>query len=79
MNGLDGARVILLRKDQTGDSVHIQYFLRRRQQGNLYILVQRFRRSEASRLGPDLDRVISSFQVAEQPPEPTTTSTTAAP
>jgi hypothetical protein len=76
--GLNGVRYVYTSTDQASgqDSVHIQYFLRRAP-GNLYVLVfQAIPGSDLGPLAPAFDQVLSGFQVNDQVPSPSTTTTT---
>jgi hypothetical protein len=75
--GLNGVRYVYTAPDELSgqDSVHIQYFLRRAP-GNLYVLVfQAIPGSDLGPLAPAFDQVLAGFQVNDQAPSPSTTTT----
>ncbi len=65
--GLNGVRFIYTAPDATSgqNSIHVQYFLRRNQQANLYVIVfQAIPTTDLSGLAPTFDEVLASFQAA---------------
>ena len=65
--GMNGIRFIYTSRDAISgqNSIHIQYFLRRNQQGNLYVIVfQAIPTTDLSGLAPAFDEVVASFQAA---------------
>jgi len=65
--GMNGVRFIYTSPDGASgqNSIHIQYFLRRNQQGNLYVLVfQAVPTTDLAGLAPAFDEVVASFQAA---------------
>jgi hypothetical protein len=65
--GMNGVRFIYTSPDAISgqNSIHIQYFLRRNQQGNLYVLVfQAVPTTDLAGLAPAFDEVVASFQAA---------------
>ncbi len=65
--GMTGIRFIYTTPDAISgqNSIHIQYFLRRNQQGNLYVLVfQAVPSADLAGLAPAFDEVLASFQAA---------------
>jgi hypothetical protein len=65
--GMNGVRFIYTTPDAISgqNSIHVQYFLRRNQQGNLYVLVfQAVPTTDLSGLAPAFDEVVASFQAA---------------
>lgn len=65
--GMNGLRFVYTSPDGISgqNSIHVQYFLRRNQQGNLYVIVfQAIPTTDLSGLAPAFDEVVASFQAA---------------
>jgi len=64
--GMNGVRFIYVTPDESGqNSIHVEYFLRRNPQANLYVIVlQAVPTTDLSGLAPTFDEILASFQAA---------------